>query len=110
MTKNYYIYILTNLKNTVFYIGVTNNLEKRTHQHKNKQLDGFSKKYNLDKLVYYEVVENSYSAIRREKQLKNWHRDWKINLIKSKNPIFIDLSKNNYMFPGKSTDPETSSG
>ena len=89
--KQYYIYILTNLSNTVFYVGVTNNLVRRTYQHKNKFADGFTKKYNTCKLVYFEIYNDINEAIRREKQLKNWHRDWKINLITEKNSEFKDL-------------------
>ena len=89
--KNYYVYILTN-KSKTLYIGVTNNLERRVHEHKNKLIEGFTKKYNLDKLVYYEVLNNIEDAIRREKQLKNWHREWKINLIESVNKDWKDLS------------------
>lgn len=89
--KSAYIYILTNKTNNVFYIGVTSNLKKRIWEHKNKIVEGFSKKYNLNKLVYYEVGEDMLSAIAREKQLKNWHREWKINLIKAQNPNFKDL-------------------
>ena len=91
MFKSYYVYILTNFNDTTFYIGVTNNLTKRIYEHKNKLMKGFSDKYNLKKLVYFEETNDINSAIRREKQLKNWHREWKINLIKSKNPNFEDL-------------------
>ena len=87
------VYILTNINNTTFYIGVTSNLSKRIWEHKNKFVDGFNKKYNVDKLVYYELTENIETAINREKQLKNWHRDWKIKLIKKINPNFDDLYK-----------------
>ena len=87
------VYILTNINNTTFYIGVTSNLFKRIWEHKNKFVDGFTKKYNVDKLVYYELTENIETAINREKQLKNWHRDWKIKLIKKINPNFDDLYK-----------------
>ena len=89
----YAVYILTNINNTTFYIGVTSNLPKRIWEHKNKFVDGFTKKYNVDKLVYYELTENIETAINREKQLKNWHRDWKIKLIKKINPNFDDLYK-----------------
>ena len=85
-SKQYYIYILTNKSNKVIYIGVTNDLERRMFEHKNKLVEGFTKRYNLMKLVYYEVTEDVESAISREKQLKNWHRDWKINLINQFNP------------------------
>jgi putative endonuclease len=87
----YYVYILTNKNNKVLYIGVTNNLERRIFEHKNKLVEGFTKKYNLNKLIYYEVTKDISSAIEREKQLKNWHRDWKINIINSFNPIWKDL-------------------
>lgn len=86
-----YVYILTNRKNGVLYIGVTSNLIKRIWQHKKKFIKSFSQKYNLDKLVYFEVLEDEINAIKREKQLKNWHRDWKIKLIEKDNPDWDDL-------------------
>lgn len=89
--KEFYVYVLTNFHNDVFYIGVTNNIIRRITEHKNKLVEGFTAKYNLDKLVYFESTEEVKVAIAREKQLKNWHRDWKINLIKSMNPDFNDL-------------------
>jgi len=88
------VYILTNKSNNVLYIGVTNNLERKMFEHKNKLIEGFSKKYNLTKLIYFEMSENAESAIRREKQLKNWHREWKINLINQFNPEWKNLSEN----------------
>ena len=91
--KQYYVYILTNYGETTFYIGVTNNIQTRIYEHKNKLVEGFSSKYNLNKLVYYENTESIESAINREKQLKRWHRDWKLNLIKTSNPQFNDLSE-----------------
>ena len=94
MNKTYAVYILTNYNQTTFYIGVTGNLQKRIWEHKNKVVEGFTQKYNVDKLVYYELTENVESALNREKQLKRWHRDWKINLIKEMNPEFNDLSEN----------------
>ena len=93
MNKTYAVYILTNYNETTFYIGVTGNLQKRIWEHKNKVVEGFTKKYNVDKLVYYELTENIESALNREKQLKRWHRQWKINLIKEMNPEFNDLSE-----------------
>ncbi len=78
----------------MLYIGMTNNLQRRIYEHKNKLVDGFSKKYNLTKLVYYESTVDVASAIKREKQLKNWHRDWKINLIEENNVEWKDLSEN----------------
>ena len=89
--KSAYIYILTNKSNNVLYIGVTSDLRKRIWEHKNKVVDRFTKKYNIDKLVYFEAGENIESAIEREKQLKNWHREWEFNLIKTQNPEFKDL-------------------
>ncbi len=74
-SRQYTIYIITHKSNKVIYIGVTNNLERRIIEHKNKLVEGFTKKYNLTKLVYYEATDDVESAIRREKQLKNWHRD-----------------------------------
>ena len=88
---NYYTYILTNKNNTTLYIGVTSNLLKRTFEHKEKAIDGFTKKYNIDKLVYYEHYENIESAITREKQLKKWEREWKIELIEKENPNWDNL-------------------
>ena len=90
--KHYFVYILTNKSSKVLYIGVTNNLECRMYEHKNKLVKGFTEKYNLTKLVYYEVTSDIISAIKREKQLKNWHRDWKIKLINDFNPEWKDLS------------------
>lgn len=92
-SREYFVYILTNKSNEVFYIGVTNNLKRRMYEHKNKLVAGFTKKYNIAKLVYFEATNDIYSAIKREKQLKNWHRDWKINLINTFNPGWRDLSE-----------------
>jgi len=91
--KNSFVYILTNFDETTFYIGVTADLEKRIFEHKNKLKKGFSSKYNLSKLVYFEEFSDIEDAIKREKQLKNWHREWKINLIKQNNSDFLDLSE-----------------
>ena len=90
--RQYYVYILTNKSNNVLYIGVTNDLIRRIFEHKNKLGEGFTKKYNLRKLVYYEATNDIEGAINREKQLKNWHRDWKINLIDQFDPDWKDLS------------------
>ena len=92
MNKTCAVYIMTNYNETTFYIGVTGDLQKRIWEHKNKVVEGFTKKYNVDKLVYYELTDSIESAINREKQLKRWHRQWKINLIKEMNPDFKDLS------------------
>lgn len=91
--KQYYIYITVNKSNEVIYVGVTNDLIKRIYEHKNKIFDGFTKKYNVDKLVYYEIYNDIEEAIKREKQLKNWHREWKLNIVKGINPGFNDLYK-----------------
>ena len=91
MVKQYYVYILTNRTNNVLYIGVTNNLERRVFEHKHGLIEGFSKRYKLTKLIYFEESLSVVDAIVREKQLKNWHREWKLNLIKSINPGFKDL-------------------
>jgi putative endonuclease len=93
MTKQYYVYILTNKSNKVLYIGVTNDLERRMYEHRNKMVDGFTKKYNLNKLVYFETTTDVRSALEKEKQLKNWHRSWKINLINEFNSEWKDLSE-----------------
>jgi len=90
--NQYLVYILTNKSNKVLYIGVTSNLERRMFEHKNKVINGFTKKYNLKKLVYFEETSDVRSAIEREKQLKNWHRDWKIKLVTDFNPEWKDLS------------------
>ena len=85
---------MTNYSQTSFYIGVTGNLQKRVWEHKNKVVDGYTKKYNIDRLVYYELTNSVDTALNREKQLKRWHREWKLNLIKEMNPEFKDLSLN----------------
>ncbi len=92
----YYVYIITNKLNTVLYIGVTNNLERRLYEHKNKLVDGFTKEYSLEKLVYFEQTTDVLSAIEREKQLKKWRRSKKNDLIMSQNPKWDDLAKSWY--------------
>ena len=89
--NNYFVYILTNQYNTTFYIGVTNNLLKRVYQHKNKIFEGFTSKYNVNKLVYFEQTESIEEAIFREKQLKKYKRNKKIALITNSNPTYKDL-------------------
>jgi len=88
--KSYFVYILST-RNKVLYVGMTNNLSRRVFEHKQGLVDGFTKKYNVDRLVYFEILPNSETAIKREKQLKNWHRQWKINLVESKNKEWKDL-------------------
>ena len=90
--RQYYVFVLTNSNNNVLYVGMTNNLERRVFEHKSKLVEGFTEKYNLTKLVYYEMTGDVQSAISREKQMKNWHREWKINLINESNPGWKDLS------------------
>ena len=92
MQKYKAVYIMTNYLNSTFYIGVTNDLVRRIYEHKMQLNKGFSSKYNLKKLVYFELSDTIEAAIVREKQLKRWHRSWKLNLIKEKNPSFEDLS------------------
>jgi putative endonuclease len=89
--KNYYVYLLSTKRNKMFYIGVTNNLIKRVYEHRNKLINGFSNKFNIAKLVYYECFDNPENAITREKHLKKWNREWKIILSKNSNPSFKDL-------------------
>ncbi|MEK7165519.1 MAG: GIY-YIG nuclease family protein [Patescibacteria group bacterium] len=86
----YYVYILINYSQT-FYIGVINNLIRRIYEHKQDLIVGFTKKYNIKNLVYYELYSDIKNAIEREKQLKHWNRAWKIELIKKSNPTFKDL-------------------
>jgi len=86
-----YMYIITNKYNTTTYIGVTSDIIRRIYEHKNKVVDGFSKTYNLNKLVYYEVCDDIITAIEREKQLKRWSKSKKHNLINSMNPSWQDL-------------------
>jgi len=86
-----YVYIVTNKKFGVLYIGVTNDLARRIYEHKEGLVKGFSAKYNLARLVLCEQFASAYDAISREKQLKNWHRQWKINLINEFNPEWEDL-------------------
>ena len=91
MEKNYYVYILASKRNGTLYIGVTSNLIKRVWEHKEKVADGFTKKYDVDKLVYVEYFRGPENAIKREKRLKKYKRQWKINLIEKDNPQWKDL-------------------
>ncbi len=94
MDKSFYVYILASDHYGTLYIGVTSDLIKRHWEHKNKVVKGFTEKYNVYKLVYYERHETAESAITREKQMKAWKRDWKIRLIEQDNPHWLDLSQN----------------
>ena len=91
MDKQFYVYILASKRNGTLYIGVTSDLVQRIWDHKNKVVEGFSQKYHVDKLVYYEIHEDAEAAIVREKQLKKWRRAWKMRLIEEKNPGWQDL-------------------
>nr|WP_272165050.1 GIY-YIG nuclease family protein [Vibrio diabolicus] len=86
------VYILTSNNNAVLYTGVTSQLPQRIWQHKNGVVEGFTKKYNVHKLVYFELFEDMATAINREKQLKQWKREWKLALVRETNPNFLDLS------------------
>jgi|SRR3989344_2574889 len=89
--KNFFIYILTNKRNGTLYIGITNDLKRRVYEHKNGLVEGFTKKYRLKNLIYYEILNTAESAIRREKQLKKWKRMWKLRVIEEKKPDWKDL-------------------
>jgi len=89
--KQYYVYILASKKNGTLYIGVTNDLLKRVYEHKNNLIGGFTRKYRVHNLVYHEAYSSIYDAIAREKRMKKWERNWKIELIKKANPEWEDL-------------------
>ena len=88
----YYVYLLTNWNNRVLYVGITNNLERRVYEHKHKMIKGFTEKYNLKKLVYFEQTEDVISAITREKEIKKWRREKKNQLVNKVNAGWEDLS------------------
>jgi putative endonuclease len=89
--QTFYVYILANRKNETLYIGMTNDLVRRVYEHKNDLVEGFSKKYSVHQLVYFEVCEDVRTAIQREKNIKKWNRQWKIELIEKNNPEWKDL-------------------
>lgn len=89
--RPYYVYILASKKNGTLYLGVTNDIAKRVYEHKNNLVDGFTKKYSVHCLVYFEVCEDVRVAIQREKNIKKWRRRWKIELIEKNNPNWRDL-------------------
>lgn len=91
MDKKYYVYILTNPKNTVLYTGVTSDLKKRIYTHKMKFANGFTSRYFVNKLIYFEISSTPYDAIQREKQIKSWSRKNKLELVDQFNPEWIDL-------------------
>ena len=90
--NNAYVYILSNKNRTVLYIGITNDLERRMAEHKSGTGSAFTKKYNISELLYYEVFDKIIDAIKREKQLKEWKREWKFELIKTMNSELLDLA------------------
>ena len=94
MYKIYYVYILASKRNGTLYIGVTNNLERRMYEHENHLVKGFTEKYNVCILVYFEQTNDVQSALQREKRLKKWNRKWKLDLIEKINPDWKDLSEN----------------
>lgn len=94
--RYYYVYILMNNRNTTVYVGVTNSLQKRIFEHKYHLIEGFTKRYNVDKLVYYEQYATLLEAIHREKQVKGWTRKKKENLISQMNPSYCDLFESLY--------------
>ncbi|MFA5126946.1 MAG: GIY-YIG nuclease family protein [Patescibacteria group bacterium] len=94
MDKQYFVYILANYKNGTLYVGVTNDLYRRVTEHKQGRVKGFTQRYKVYKLVYYEVIDNVYNAITREKQIKKWYRKWKIELIEKYNKKWEDLYYN----------------
>ncbi len=89
--KTYFVYIMASKKNGTLYIGMTSNLVRRVYEHKNNMNEGFTKKYGIHTLVYYEHITDVHAAIAREKQMKKWKRQWKINLIEKENPDWDDL-------------------
>ena len=92
--KYFYVYILSNKRNGTLYVGVTSNLIKRVDEHKNDVVAGFTKKYKVHNLVWYETHDNAVSAKSREKQIKKWKRQWKLQLIEKDNPKWLDLYEN----------------
>lgn len=97
----YYVYILTNYNKTVFYIGVTNNIARRIYEHNNELIEGFTKKYKLKYLLYYEVFNDVNKAIAREKTLKHWKKQWKWDLIIKANSDLYNLYDNGNIIPLK---------
>ncbi len=91
MDKEYYVYVLANQRNGTLYVGVTSKLIKRIWEHKNKAVEGFTQKYNVDNLVYFEQYNDPENAIKREKRLKKYNRQWKVELIEKENPEWRDL-------------------
>jgi len=95
--KQAYVYIMSNKNRTTLYVGVTNDIKRRVFEYKFEKNDGFASKYNISDLLYFENILGINKAIKREKQLKNWHKEWKWNLIKENNPDLVDLAKDWYI-------------
>jgi putative endonuclease len=93
----YYVYLLASKKHGTLYLGVTNDIVRRAYEHRTKSVDGFTKRYDVDKLVWFEIYDDIANAITREKELKKWRRDWKVRLIENENPDWTDL------YPGIAT-------
>ncbi len=91
MHNQHYVYMLTNKYKNVFYVGITNDIYGRIWEHKTKTFKGFSSKYNIDRLVYYEIFEDVDEAITKEKKIKRWNREWKVDMINDFNPTWKDL-------------------
>lgn len=91
MEKNYFVYIMASLQNKVLYVGITNDLARRVYEHKEGLVEGFTKKYHVKKLIYFECFNDVQEAIRREKCLKRWKREWKEDLVNSMNAEWKDL-------------------
>ena len=91
MDKQFYVYILASKKNGTLYVGVTSDLVRRVYEHKNDLADGFTKRYKVHRLVYFEVAGDAMVAIEREKQIKKWNRAWKTELVENENPMWRDL-------------------
>jgi putative endonuclease len=93
----YCVYLLASTKHGTLYLGVTNDIVRRAYEHRTKSVDGFTKRYDVDKLVWFEIYDDIANAITREKELKKWRRDWKVRLIENENPDWTDL------YPGIAT-------
>jgi putative endonuclease len=85
-SRSFYVYLLASRKHGTLYLGITNNLVRRVYEHKTKAVPGFTKRYNVDRLIWFEIYDDALTAIAREKELKKWRRDWKVRLIEESNP------------------------
>ena len=91
MKENFYVYILSSLHNRVLYIGMTSDIRKRVWEHKERVIEGFTARYNVDRLVHFEIFDDAENAIKRERAMKEWKRGWKVELIEENNPEWRDL-------------------